>query len=64
MPISIKASNAVLDVLALVFPPTEGTAAFEDLMANNTIIDPIPDEDPFPFRVTEEGDPAIVFAGV
>jgi hypothetical protein len=64
MPISIKASNAVLDVLALVFPPVVGTAALEDLMAHNTIIEAIANEDPFPFPVTEEGDVALVYVGV
>ena len=64
VPISIKASISVLDVLALAFPPTDGIAALEDLMANNKIIDPIPNEEPFPYPTTEEGDPAVVYAGV
>jgi hypothetical protein len=64
MLVSIKASNAVLDVLALVFPPIVRTAALEDLMAHNTIIEPIANEDPFPFPVTEEGDVALVYVGI
>jgi hypothetical protein len=64
MPISIKASNAVLDVLALVSLPVVGTAALDDLMVHNTIIDPIANKEPFPFPVTEEGDTALAFVGV
>jgi hypothetical protein len=64
MPISIKASNAVLEVLVLVFPPVVGTAALEDLMVHNTINDPIANKEPFPFPVIEEGDAALVFVSV
>jgi hypothetical protein len=64
MPVSIKASNAVLDVLALVFPLIVRTAALENLMAHNTIIDLIANKEPFPFPVTEEGDAALVFVGI
>jgi hypothetical protein len=40
------------------------TAALEDLMAHNTIIDPIADKEPFPFPVTKEGDATLVFVSV
>jgi hypothetical protein len=46
------------------FPPVVGTAALDDLMAQNMIIDPIANEEPFPFPVTAEGDAALVFVRV
>jgi hypothetical protein len=70
-PISIQASTAVLNVLALAFPPTEGTgtAALVDLMATHKIANNLPnDEDEnepnftFPFPPKDTEDPAIIFA--